>query len=337
MMNTAFVPVVPRQPTPYPVMPDVFKDKNFLSRKPQVPTQLSFSFFEDKQEDRETYVPLDENALHCDVAKMQQQENQRQVGGAYQRNQQIVPDVIARAWSALIPAITELTWHIQDDRLNVFQHVRRTRNAMKKDVGHSNSNVNFQPDTWVMGLLFALGILPREELDEDLLSRKEKVHSLQNILKPANASPQSRDEALMCLEILCTKVWHLRHINGMASNEMFPHLFNALKFMYWECSKPVAFGFLGDTAQNNHDICKQVYRQLYVLDEQKQVQGLVDYINAGTVALMQYRLNQQKVFARLLRRDARWKRTFIEHGEVIKSKYTALDSQVNAIPDQDEE
>jgi len=237
------------------------------------------------------------------------------------------PHVIEQLWAVLIPAIVEMTWHARRSEWDLFQHMR----SAKKRMQSVNMGAEFTPDRWVMGVLLATGLLPREEIDDELFSARKKSLKYDALLKPINTSPQSRNEALMCLEMLGSQVWRMRHIKGMQHAQIFPFLYQALKYMYWESGTPQANG-LHDCEQDDCGVRRIIYRHARQMESLGEIPALVHLIRSGTACLMQYRLSRPAHFRRMLCRDPRWNHTLASHIAFIEDKYRVSESLAE-IPD----
>lgn len=244
------------------------------------------------------------------------------------------PEVIRRGWEALIPAIIELAHHSDPERLTLLQSVRKTKNLK------GSGSRAYGPDTftddgdvldgWLYDVLVPIGTLPIDNVEA---SEKFSITGASRLISPidepydANISAQSRNEAMMCLEMLCTKVWYEKHREVRSDAYIEQSIRNALEFLYWECGIPVSLTlFFDEPLPLWHSTYEQVrkfnYRQLYAIARENLMDALVDRIQQGVRALRERRQYFKRHFRRSLRQDPRWSRSFSQQVEFIKRKYS---------------
>jgi hypothetical protein len=245
------------------------------------------------------------------------------------------PSVIQAGWHALIPAILELSFHSSADELTLLQSVRKTKNlrgsgsrAARDDTFEQDNSVL---DGWLYDVLVPIGTLPIENVESSekfSLAGAERLVSQLDEPYDANISAQSRNEAMMCLEMLCAKVWYERNRQGRSEAFIRNSILSALEFMYWECGIPTSLTFLWDDPPPLwHPTYEQVrqfnYRQLYAIEQEGLVSALVSRIEQGVKALSERRDYFNRRFERSNLKDARWSRSFSKQVEAIKVKYAS--------------
>lgn len=243
------------------------------------------------------------------------------------------PPVIRKAWEALVPAILELSFHQSHEHLTLAQSVRRTRNLS----GTGNRVIDptvfkHKPkvlDTWLLDVLIPLGTIPTEICD----STDRFVVAGASRLKAASEEPDDggisiagRNEALMCLELLCSKVWYARNVERRPEMHIKASLFAALQFLYWECGIPSSLSMLWDeppelTSRVYDEVRRFNFRQLYAVEKAHLLPELFDRVREGIEAMQERRQFFAQRFSLALRRDPRWHRSFSEHSAVIMTKY----------------
>jgi len=248
-----------------------------------------------------------------------------------------VPPVVGQAWSLLIPAIVESSWHVRDMGMNLIQNVRHLRSKIRKYVvcDEDAREVDFSPETWVTGLLIAIGTLPLDVRHSPKPKWRDagREKKLRDVLKLKKIEPCERDEALSCLEILIAKAWYMRHTRGMSSTSIHRAIHQALEFMYWECGVPVELGLYRDESMVFRDadydeVRAENYQHLYDLESSGHLPELLENIRIGTALMAQYRLNNPRKLARTCRRDARWQQSCGDHLKMIQERYASEDEPV---------
>ncbi|CUJ68864.1 Uncharacterised protein [Achromobacter sp. 2789STDY5608633] len=240
----------------------------------------------------------------------------------------VAPSVIRKAWEVLVPAILELTHHQFRDRFTLVQSLRRAK-AMQ------HPTLKLDPaglDQWLTDVLVLMGTLPLEFCDLPESAATGRAAALQHFdrgLEEA-VSPAGRNEALMCLEMLCSRVWYSRTISSRSEVAVKVELFHALQFMYWECGVPVPLAMLWDQPPELTDpvfdgVRRHNYRQLYTLERQGELAALYERIRHGIEILAERRHAFRRRYALVQRRDSRWGRTIAEQNLMIQNKYRAAD------------
>lgn len=243
------------------------------------------------------------------------------------------PPPILTAWQALIPAIIELSYHADPGSYTLIQAIRRVRN-MNGTGANRVTETTFKEDKrildgWLYDVLVPLGTLPFETNET---SEKFSNAAAQRLLEfsarkfDGNISAHSRNEAMICLEILCSKAWYEREKEGRSSEQIYQSLHDALLFLYWECGIPNALTLLwDDPLELWHPAFEEArrynFRQLYAVHEKGLLGALVDRIGMGVRALAERREFFASRFKYRLLRDVRLGISFSEHVELIKQRY----------------
>lgn len=267
------------------------------------------------------------------------------------------PALIRQAWNSLVPAIIELSHHQDQDALTLTRTVRRARKlkplAHKAPFLHEEATL----DAWLLDVLVLLGTIPVEGPDVTDRFIQAGTQRLQGRRQGAatddgGLSAPGRNEALMCLELLCAKAWYARNRENMDLLQTKAMLYAALQFMYWECGLPPRLPHLLDaTADVLEPFYAEIrafnYRQLYNVERAGLLPELLIRVHHGIAALNERREHYHSRFQRYLRKDVRWTRDFKQHTPFIAAKYAVLEdgrwsvclpeASEDAFPDSDGE
>lgn len=250
------------------------------------------------------------------------------------------PNIMRLAWESLVPALLELSNHLWDDSLTLLQSVKNTKKikgAGKQAVDPSRYKAkNEVLDYWLYDVLVLIGTLPIEtsESSEKFVaagaarSAEDVAASLKED-QDGGISAQSRNEAMMCIELLCAKVWYARHREGRSEIQIRAMLFSCLQFLYWETGVPTSLSMLLEeppefTDRVFDDVRRYNFRQLYAVQDQGLLPNLLSRVSHGVTALAERREAFAGRFAKWLRKDPRWTRDFSEHCVLITEKYNTL-------------
>ena len=251
------------------------------------------------------------------------------------------PDIMRKAWESLVPAILELANHLWDENLTLLQSVKNTKKikgAGRQAVDPSRYKARDEVlDYWLYDVLVLIGTLPIETSEaSDRFVTAGAARSVDDDQEPiadedkdGGISAQSRNEAMMCLELLCVKVWYARHREGRNEIQIRAMLFSCLQFLYWETGVPTALSMLLDVNQEYTDevfdeVRRYNYRQLYSVQEQGLFPNLISRVGHGVTALAERREAFARRFDKWLHKDSRWAKTFSDHCETVTQKYNTL-------------
>ena len=272
-----------------------------------------------------------------------QQEISRQVAQALCHEQPYppAPRLIEQGWSHLVPALIELSHHHTNPLYNVLQTIKRAH----RPPGRRRQGAEALPrsakaavlNDWFYDLLVLLGTLPIES--NEVGDRNQRIglsRYLSDICYAGDAesaiSAQSRSEAMLCLDFLCSKIWYARHKEKRDEVQLRVILYRALQYLYWECGVPTEITLMTDVPPDLTDsVYEEVrvlnYRQLYTLYTENKLPKFFEHISRGTQTLKEQRALFEKEFDHAHRRDVRWGRSLSEHYQVLQAKYRAAETE----------
>lgn len=251
------------------------------------------------------------------------------------------PIVIEQAWYHLVPAIHELSRHHHHhvNSLSLAQSVSMAGKPLVKRRGErvDTKQVLFFK-SWFYDLLVLFGTLPvdaseiSDTLNERGLERVGVSPTKKLITRASEAlSAPSRNEAMMCMDMLCSKVWYARHRNKTPEPELWPFILHAIQYLYWECGIPTQiselYGYDADDLLNPlfRDVRALNYRQLYQLYGQGRLHAVFESCDEGVIRLAERRAKYGDRFDVETKRDSRWVMSYEQCVEAIIRRYSKDD------------
>lgn len=253
------------------------------------------------------------------------------------------PIVIEQAWYHLTPSIYELSRH-HHHHASSFSLAQNVFMAGKPLVKRRGERVDRQQvlffKSWFYDLLILFGTLPVDasEISDTLNDRGlERVgttptNKLITSASEAVSSP-SRNEAMMCLDLLCSKVWYARNRMKTPEIELWVLILRSVQNLYWECGVPAQLSELYgyDSSDLNNPLFRDIralnYRQLYQLYGQGRLNTVFTSCDEGVERLVARRELYGKRFDVETSRDMRWTMSYEQCVESIMRRYSKDESE----------
>lgn len=229
------------------------------------------------------------------------------------------PNHVVEVWKILIPTLIEFSHHLLSPTVSFsanLRHVRQIFKSSKRENTFSSSPELFNNNI-VDCMAAMLGVIPHSG----------SSHLIEGLLKGERGSfdkarnAYARNEAVLCMELIMTRLWYKRHREHASDETMFIYTFMIISHLYWECSYPDLFERAEIKDFNVDNLAKDIRQEYHRLHETQHMSLFFRYVTENVTAMRQVRMLSPKRYKNFLFRDERWSIPLETQLEQVMKKY----------------